>query len=111
MFFGRTELPLVKVFGLKPDGSGTAWKFLKTGREFIQDRISSFTNMPDNVLIVNSQPQDGYMNVSVLMLSHLNGLRLNKFPKQLHNETIKRHNLLKFTHLIQRLQNFLNKFF
>jgi len=72
MFFGRTELPLVKVFGLKPDGSGTAWKFLKTGREFIQDRISSFTNMPDNVLIVNSQPQDGYMNVSVLMLSHLN---------------------------------------
>ena len=71
MFFGRTSLPLVKVFGLKANGSGTAWKFLKTGKEFIEDRVSAFTDLPENVLIVNSTGQNGYMNISAAMLSHL----------------------------------------
>ena len=81
MYFGRTSLPLVKVFGLKPDGSGTAWSFLKTGKEFVEERVSAFTNMPENVLIVASSQQDelaihggatkGYMNITCLMLSHL----------------------------------------
>ena len=71
MFFGRTSLPLVKVFGLKSNGSGTAWKFLKTGKEFIEDRISAFTDLPENVLIVNSTGQNGYMNITAAMLSHL----------------------------------------
>jgi len=73
MFFGRTSLPLVKVFGLKSNGSGTAWKFLKTGKEFVEERISAFTDLPENVLIVNSQGQsEGYMNITTAMLSHLN---------------------------------------
>jgi len=73
MFFGRTSLPLVKVFGLKSNGGGTAWKFLKTGKEFIDERISAFTDLPENVLIVNSQQQSaGYMNITTAMLSHLN---------------------------------------
>ena len=73
MFFGRTSLPLVKVFGLKPDGGGTAWKFLKTGKEFIEDRISAFTDLPEYVLVVNSRGQsEGYMNITAAMLSHLN---------------------------------------
>ena len=81
MYFGRTSLPLVKVFGLKPDGSGTAWSFLKTGKEFVEERVSAFTDMPENVLIVASSQQDelaihggatkGYMNITCLMLSHL----------------------------------------
>jgi hypothetical protein len=73
MFFGRTSLPLVKVFGLKSNGSGTAWKFLKTGKEFVEDRISAFTDLPEYVLVVNSQGQsEGYMNITTAMLSHLN---------------------------------------
>jgi len=73
MYFGRTSLPLVKVYGLKPNGGGTAWTFLKTGKEFVEERISAFSDMPENVLIVNSAAQaDGYMAVSTLMLSHLN---------------------------------------
>lgn len=81
MYFGRTSLPLVKVFGLKPNGSGTAWSFLKTGKEFVEERVSAFTDMPENVLIVASSQQDelaihggatkGYMNITCLMLSHL----------------------------------------
>ena len=71
MFFGRTSLPLVKVFGLKSNGLGTAWKFLKTGKEFIEEKRSGFTNLPENVLIVNSKKQSGYMNIASAMLSHL----------------------------------------
>jgi flagellar hook-basal body complex protein FliE len=71
MYFGRTSLPLVKVFGLKPDGSGTAWSFLKTGKEFVEERVSAFTDMPEHVLIVDSSQQKGYMNITCLMLSHL----------------------------------------
>lgn len=73
MYFGRTSLPLVKVFGLKPDGSGTAWSFLKTGKEFVEERVSAFTDMPEHVLIVSSTEQSGkgYMNITCLMLSHL----------------------------------------
>tara|TARA_R110002050_G_scaffold177972_1_gene311184 strand:+ start:1290 stop:3590 length:2301 start_codon:yes stop_codon:yes gene_type:complete len=81
MYFGRTSLPLVKVFGLKPDGSGTAWSFLKTGKEFVEERVSAFTDMPEHVLIIDSSQQDkkgihggatkGYMNITCLMLSHL----------------------------------------
>jgi len=73
MYFGRTSLPLVKVFGLKSNGSGTAWSFLKTGKEFVEERVSAFADMPENVLIVdNSAQSDGYMSVSTLMLSSLN---------------------------------------
>jgi len=73
MYFGRTSLPLVKVFGLKPDGSGTAWSFLKTGKEFVEERVSAFTDMPEHVLIVDNSEQSGkgYMNITCLMLSHL----------------------------------------
>ena len=45
---------------------------MKTGKEFIEDRISAFTDLPEYVLVVNSVGQDGYMNITTAMLSHLN---------------------------------------
>jgi hypothetical protein len=81
MYFGRTSLPLVKVFGLKSNGGGTAWKFLKTGKEFVEERVSAFADMPENVLIVNSSAQDGYMSVEAIMLSSLD----SKTQKPMYN--------------------------
>ena len=41
MYFGRTSLPLYKVFGLDSTGSGTAYKFLKTGKEYTEEKKES----------------------------------------------------------------------
>ena len=41
MYFGKTELPLFKVYGADP--SGKAYEFLKSGKEFREDRLKAMT--------------------------------------------------------------------
>ena len=41
MYFGRTELPLFKVYGADPGGK--AYEFLKSGKEFREDRLKAMT--------------------------------------------------------------------
>jgi hypothetical protein len=74
MYFGKTSLPLFKVFGLKPDGSGTAYKFLKTGKEFAEDRKKSFTESDtvDRVFLVYVQAKSGFGTMGAWMFSHIN---------------------------------------
>ena len=74
MYFGKTSLPLFKVFGLKPDGSGTAYKFLKTGKEFAEDRKKSFSesDIVDKVFLVYVQAKGGFGTMGAWMFSHIN---------------------------------------
>ena len=74
MYFGKTSLPLFKVFGLKADGSGTAYKFLKTGKEFAEDRKKSFSesDIVDKVFLVYVQAKSGFGTMGAWMFSHIN---------------------------------------
>jgi len=74
MYFGKTSLPLFKVYGLKSDGSGTPYKFLKTGKEFAEDRKKSFTenDIVDKVFLVYVQAKSGFGTMGAWMFSHIN---------------------------------------
>jgi len=68
MYFGRTSLPLYKVFGLDSAGSGTAYKFLKTGKEYSEEKKKSIKNL-DTALVVMVSENKGYATVGTFMLS------------------------------------------
>jgi len=72
MYFGRTSLPLFKVYGLNPNGGGTAYSFLKSGQEYKQDKKSAFENKQDivsKVFIVYVQAEGGYGTMSAWVFS------------------------------------------
>ena len=64
MYFGKTDLPMFKVYGA--DMSGTAWEYLKSGKEFREDKLKAM-NMTDAVkdgkyipgVVVESTVQSG----------------------------------------------------
>ena len=72
MYFGRTELPLFKVYGVPP--SGKAYEYLKSGKEFREDRLKAM-DMNDAVkdgqyipgVVVDSKVQKGKGHTSVKM--------------------------------------------
>ena len=73
MFFGRTSLPLFKVYGLSADGSGNPYTFLKTGKEFAAERKSEFESkhdMVNTVFIVYVKAEGGYATTSAWIFSH-----------------------------------------
>ena len=72
MYFGRTSLPLFKVYGLNPNGGGTPYTFLKSGQEYKQDKKSAFENKQDivsKVFIVYVQAEGGYGTMSSYVFS------------------------------------------
>tara|TARA_A100001201_G_scaffold100187_2_gene86185 strand:- start:502 stop:2550 length:2049 start_codon:yes stop_codon:yes gene_type:complete len=79
MYFGRTELPLFKVYGTDP--SGKAYEFLKSGKEFREDRLKAM-EMKDAVkdgkyipgIVVDSSivPRGGHAAVKVWVLHSIN---------------------------------------
>ena len=78
MYFGRTELPLFKVYGADP--SGKAYEFLKSGKEFREDRLKAM-EMNDAVkdgkyipgIVVDSSIQKaGHTAVKVWVLHSIN---------------------------------------
>ena len=72
MYFGRTSLPLFKVYGLNPDGSGTPYTFLKSGQEYKEDRKSAFESKQDivsKVFIVYVTSKAGYGTMSAYIFS------------------------------------------
>jgi len=77
MYFGRTELPLFKVYGTDPGGK--AYQFLKSGKEFREDRLNAM-DMGDAVkdgkyipgVVVESSVQTaGHASVKVWILQSL----------------------------------------
>jgi len=73
MFFGKTGLPLFKVYGLDAKGSGTAYKFLKTGKEFEEERQSEFDKKGDtisDVFLVYVEAKSGYGTMGAYVFSH-----------------------------------------
>tara|TARA_R110002096_G_scaffold429211_1_gene641878 strand:- start:471 stop:2525 length:2055 start_codon:yes stop_codon:yes gene_type:complete len=77
MYFGRTELPLFKVYGTDP--SGKAYEFLKSGKEFREDRLNAM-DMGDAVkdgkyipgVVVESSVQTaGHASVKIWILHSL----------------------------------------
>jgi hypothetical protein len=72
MYFGKTDLPMFKVYGA--DIKGTAWEYLKSGKEFREDKLKAM-NMTDAVkdgkfvpgVIVESSVQSGKGHTSVKM--------------------------------------------
>ena len=77
MYFGRTELPLFKVYGTDPGGK--AYEFLKSGKEFREDRLKAM-DMGDAVkdgkyipgIVVDSSIQKaGHTAVKVWILHSL----------------------------------------
>tara|TARA_R110001583_G_scaffold162004_5_gene314172 strand:+ start:1093 stop:3162 length:2070 start_codon:yes stop_codon:yes gene_type:complete len=72
MYFGKTDLPMFKVYGA--DISGTAWEYLKSGKEFREDKLKAM-NMTDAVkdgqsvpgVIVESSVQSGKGYTAVKM--------------------------------------------
>lgn len=77
MYFGRTELPLFKVYGTDPGGK--AYQFLKSGKEFREDRLNAM-EMSDAVkdgkyipgVVVDSSVQTaGHASVKVWILHSL----------------------------------------
>ena len=76
MFFGKTSLPLFKVYGLSSSGAGEAYKFLKTGKEFAAERKSEFESNKDKVstvFIVYVKAKSGYGTMSAWIFSHFKG--------------------------------------
>jgi len=72
MYFGRTSLPLFKVYGLNPDGGGTPYTFLKSGQEYKEDRKSAFESKQDivsKVFIVYVESKAGYGTMSAWVFS------------------------------------------
>jgi len=63
MYFGRTELPLFKVYGADP--SGKAYEFLKSGKEFREDRLKAMT--------MNDAVKDGKYIPGVVVDSSIQG--------------------------------------
>ena len=72
MYFGKTDLPMFKVYGA--DMKSTAWEYLKSGKEFREDRLKAM-NMTDAVkdgksvpgVIVESSVQKGKGYTAVKM--------------------------------------------
>ena len=72
MYFGKTDLPMFKVYGAGIEG--TAWEYLKSGKEFREDKLKAM-NMTDAVkdgkfvpgVIVESSVQSGKGHTSVKM--------------------------------------------
>ena len=50
MYFGKTDLPMFKVYGA--DISGTAWEYLKSGKEFREDKLKAM-NIQSLIQIAN----------------------------------------------------------
>jgi len=72
MYFGRTSLPLFKVYGLNPDGGGTPYTFLKSGQEYKSERKSAFESKQDivsKVFIVYVASKVGYGTMSAYIFS------------------------------------------
>ena len=72
MFFGRTSLPLFKVYGLSSDGSGTPYTFLKSGQEYKEDRKSAFESKQDTVnkvFVVYVESKVGYGTMAAYIFS------------------------------------------
>lgn len=73
MYFGRTQLPLFKVYGLDSKGSGTAYTFLKTGKEFADERKSEFDEKGDKVekvFLVYVEAKKGYGTMGAYVFSN-----------------------------------------
>ena len=72
MYFGKTDLPMFKVYGAGIEG--TAWEYLKSGKEFREDKLKAM-NMTDAVkdgkfvpgVIVESSVQSGKGYTAVKM--------------------------------------------
>ena len=43
MYFGKTDLPMFKVYGA--DIKGTAWEYLKSGKEFREDKLKEMADL------------------------------------------------------------------
>ena len=72
MYFGRTSLPLFKVYGLNPDGGGTPYTFLKSGQEYKSERKSAFESKKDivsKVFVVYVASKVGYGTMSAYIFS------------------------------------------
>ena len=72
MYFGRTSLPLFKVYGLNPDGGGTPYTFLKSGQEYKSERKSAFESKKDivsKVFVVYVTSKVGYGTMSAYIFS------------------------------------------
>ena len=72
MYFGRTSLPLFKVYGLNSDGGGTPYTFLKSGQEYKAERQSAFESKKDivsKVFIVYVESKVGYGTMSSYVFS------------------------------------------
>lgn len=73
MIFGKTSLPLYKVYGLNSDGSGTAYEYYNSGENFKQKRKSEFKNINKQLImiLVLSEQSDGYLAITTYTLSHI----------------------------------------
>tara|TARA_Y100000034_G_scaffold46447_1_gene57137 strand:- start:673 stop:2736 length:2064 start_codon:yes stop_codon:yes gene_type:complete len=78
MYFGRTSLPLYKVYGLDSAGSGTAYVFLNTGKEYAAKRKDATKDgFPKFVMVIYvsvNAPKGkskGYGTIGTYMLSEI----------------------------------------
>ena len=72
MYFGKTSLPLFKVYGLNSDGGGTPYTFLKSGQEYKDEKKSEFESKKDivsKVFIVYVESKVGYGTMAAWVFS------------------------------------------
>ena len=63
MIYGKTKLPIYKVYGLSKDGGGTAYEQYPGSEEFVQEKIAG--DLSDTVVFyLNTTKQDGYFTMS-----------------------------------------------
>ena len=70
MKFGKTELPVYKVYGLEPDGSGKGFEYLGSPEKFRDEKSEIAKDVQRNVMVVKvTSPKKTYATTTVFVLS------------------------------------------